>query len=73
MTSPSKPLPKPRPRPVPYGRAPRMWNTRGELIVYANRGEIADLPRAKSQPASLSPTLPFGIPVVVESTAPNGS
>src|SRR4051794_11020600 len=30
---------------VPYGRAYRQWNTRGELEVWANRGEIEDLPR----------------------------
>jgi hypothetical protein len=30
---------------VPYGRAYRQWNTRGELLLWVNRGLIADLPR----------------------------
>lgn len=52
---------------VPYGRAFRMWNARGELIVYANRGELADLPRAKPTSASEQRLAELcAIPVVFE-------
>lgn len=53
---------------VPYGRVFRMWTTRGELIVYVNRGEVADLPRAKAKPEpfAFETTWLFGIPVYVE-------
>jgi hypothetical protein len=53
---------------VPYGRAFRMWTTRGDLIVYANRGEMHDLPHApkKSNPLAAYPIASFGIPVVFE-------
>lgn len=49
---------------VPYGRVYRMWTTRGDMIVYANRGEIADLPRATGERLGLIGI--FGIPVVTE-------
>lgn len=57
---------------VPYGRAYRQWLTNGDLIVWANRGEIADLPRAPARKTygfdvALSPLVPpefFGIPVI---------
>lgn len=29
---------------VPYGRIFRQWDTKGRLWVWANRGEIEDLP-----------------------------
>jgi hypothetical protein len=29
---------------VPFGRVYRQWDTRGRLIVWANRGEIEDIP-----------------------------
>lgn len=53
---------------VPYGRVFRMWTTRGEMIVYVNRGEIADLPRekAKTRGYGLQSTFLYGIPVLVE-------
>lgn len=56
---------------VPFGRVYRMWTTRGELIAYVNRGEIADLPRAP-EPfdfAVVSPLCPpgiIGIPIYFE-------
>jgi hypothetical protein len=52
---------------VPYGRVYRQWNTRGELLLWANRGEIADLPRAERASAA------FGIDVAVSTLAPADS
>lgn len=54
---------------VPYGRAYRQWLTDGSLIVWVNRGEIADLPHAKAYGievalSTLAPPWLFGIPVV---------
>jgi hypothetical protein len=54
---------------VPYGRVFRMWTTRGDMIAYANRGEIADLPRAvpeKPGTVQLLPPAFWGVPVYVE-------
>lgn len=55
---------------VPYGRAYRQWMTNGDLIVWANRGEIEALPRTKYTGCdirvgdlSLPPSI-IGIPVV---------
>lgn len=39
---------------VPYGRCYRQWMTNGDLVVWANRGEIADLPRATLPPEGLT-------------------
>lgn len=49
---------------VPYGRVFRMWTTRGELIAYINRGEVADMRRAGPTLDALA--LLTGIPVVIE-------
>lgn len=51
---------------VPYGAAYRQWDTRGRLYVWANRGQIADMPRVTKEPNPLaaSPIAAFGIPVV---------
>lgn len=51
---------------VPYGAAFRQWDTRGRLLVWANRGQIADMPRAEKNPNlfAASPIAAFGIPVV---------
>jgi hypothetical protein len=49
---------------VPYGRVYRMWTTRGELIAYINRGEVADMRRAGPAPDALA--LLTGIPVVFD-------
>lgn len=43
---------------VPYGRCYRQWMTNGELWLWANRGELADLPRIERHGVT------FGIPVV---------
>jgi hypothetical protein len=55
---------------VPYGRCFKYYDTKNRLIVYANRGEIADLPHrpAKEQWELVREPyqLPHGIPVVVE-------
>lgn len=55
---------------VPYGRVFRMWTTRGELIAYINRGEVADMPREKigydNIGASIVSPAVFGIPVYFE-------
>jgi hypothetical protein len=48
---------------VPYGRSYRQWNTRGELEVWANRGELADLPRRRG---------PYGVNVLVTELVPPG-
>jgi hypothetical protein len=51
---------------VPYGRVFRMWTTRGDLIAYVNRGEVADMPRA-TPAAGIAPLASFtGIPVYFE-------
>lgn len=54
---------------VPYGRAYRQWTTRGALIVWVNRGELADLPRVQAYGLNvlvspLAPAGAFGIPVI---------
>lgn len=56
---------------VPYGRAYRQWNARGDLIVWANRGEIEDMPHVRLKAygmtvavSDLCPPAAFGIPVV---------
>lgn len=51
-------------RKVPSGRASRMYDTRGRMIVYANRDNVKAIPKPK-------PFVPinihdFGIPVVYE-------
>lgn len=56
---------------VPYGRTFRQWNTRGDLEVWVNRGEIADLPRRPAAGVDLAvstmaPPGVFGIPVYTE-------
>lgn len=50
---------------VPYGRVFRYYDTKGRLIAYCNRGELADLPRAPKGSASNLARL-FGVPVHVE-------
>lgn len=55
---------------VPYGRCYKQWMTNGELWLWANRGELADLPHKKWGPVELlvsDMVLPglFGIPVVI--------
>jgi hypothetical protein len=42
---------------VPDGRVFRMWTTRGDLIAYVNRGEVADMPRATPE-AGIAPWRP---------------
>lgn len=32
---------------VPYGRVYRQWDTDGHLLIWVNRGLVADLPRQK--------------------------
>lgn len=57
---------------VPYGKVFRMWDTRGRLYGYVNRGEVHDLPAAKHGQTSVhgleSIAKPgfFGIPVFLE-------
>ena len=53
---------------VPFGGAFRMWNTRGEMIVYVSRGWIADLPRGKRKAPTFGfdTTLFAGIPIYFE-------
>jgi hypothetical protein len=46
---------------VPYGRAYRQWDSKGRLLIWVNRGEVADLPRAA--PGTLGGPPIFGIPV----------
>lgn len=48
---------------VPYGKAYRYWDTRGDLIVYCNRGELHDLPVSRNPDATDRLT---AIPVVLE-------
>jgi hypothetical protein len=52
---------------VPYSRVFRQWDARGRLLVWVNRGAIADLPRAMPEqcpPGFPMMALAFGIPVV---------
>lgn len=59
---------------VPYGRVFRQWDTRGRLIVWANRGEIEDIPRYAATradryaiaPNAIDTALLTAIPVVKE-------
>lgn len=46
---------------VPYGHAYSYYDTEGRWIVYANRGELADLPRVSGERIGI-----MGIPVVIE-------
>lgn len=49
---------------VPYGRIYRQWDTRGDLFIWVNRGEIADLPRASHRPGPFQTSASiFSIPV----------
>lgn len=51
---------------VPYGRAYRLWNTRAELLIYANRGEVEDCPAASRRTTCVTELCPpgvLGIPV----------
>lgn len=52
---------------VPYGRVFRYYDTKGRLVAYVNRGQIADLPRMPRArvPLVLDSTL-CGIPIEVE-------
>jgi hypothetical protein len=47
---------------VPYGRVYRQWNTHGHLLLWVNRGLIADLPRAKV----------YGLSVAISDIVPPG-
>jgi hypothetical protein len=47
---------------VPYGRCFHQWNTRGELLVWVNAGEIADISRRPGNPSFVD--LLASIPVV---------
>jgi hypothetical protein len=56
---------------VPYGRTYRQWNTCGELLLWANRGEVVDLRyqgrSARGDSCLVSELMalgPIGIPVV---------
>lgn len=50
---------------VPYGRTFRQWRTDGRLIVWVNRGQVEDLPRASGEPSVLTRgALYNGIPIV---------
>lgn len=53
---------------VPYGRIFRQWDTRGRLLIWANRGEFADIPTRTPgyaiAPGSLDASLLSAIPVV---------
>jgi hypothetical protein len=51
---------------VPYGRVYRQWDTRGRLIVWANRGEIADLKHGTPSKDNFALTSLLAIPVVFE-------
>lgn len=57
---------------VPYGDVYRQWNTRGELELWANRGELEDLPRVEAPHPGIdvrvSAIAPpgFGVPIVNE-------
>jgi hypothetical protein len=48
---------------VPFGRAYRQWDTNGDLWVYANPGEVADLPRRIARTTWPGDMPLFGIPV----------
>lgn len=52
---------------VPYGRVYRQWNTKGELLVWVNRGEVADMARYKPNyaiaPNAIDTALLTSIPV----------
>lgn len=56
---------------VPYGRVFRMWDTRGQMHAYVNRGEIHDMRVADYRETSvlrrdsLDPGI-TGIPVFLE-------
>lgn len=50
---------------VPYGRAFRQWDTKGNLYVWVNPGVLHDLWRAgPPDPTNFSSIANFGIPVV---------
>jgi len=55
---------------VPYGRVYSQWDTRGRLLVWVNRGEIADIPRHATRrgyaiaPNAIDITMLTSIPVV---------
>lgn len=52
---------------VPYGRVFHMWNTHGDMIAYANAGELHDLPRAwEMDEMKMTLSRLTGIPVVFE-------
>lgn len=51
---------------VPFGSAFRQWDTNGELWVWANAGEIADLPVTPGHRLLTVGSVPFGIPVYTE-------
>lgn len=64
---------------VPYGRVYRQWDTRGRLLVWVNRGEVADMPlhRAADPNRALAPSfydsaILTGIPVVTVAAGPVG-
>lgn len=40
---------------VPRGQVFRQWNTRGDLIVWVNRGEVAELPHRDARPHAIAP------------------
>lgn len=54
---------------VPYGRVYREWMANGDLVLWANRGEIADLPHRNYYGVDIAvstmvPSGLYGIPVV---------
>jgi hypothetical protein len=56
---------------VPYGRVYRQWDTQGHLLLWVNRGLIADLPRATVPGSDLDIAISYiappglgGIPVI---------
>lgn len=43
---------------VPYGQGFKQWDTSGRMVLWVNRGWVADLPRSSEQGVPL-----LGIPV----------
>ena len=50
---------------VPYGRCFKQYRSDGNLILWANRGEIEDIPRARKPNKSheLGSLLAWGVPI----------
>jgi hypothetical protein len=59
---------------VPMGRMFKMWDTRGEFVVYVHRGWLMDGVRHTRKGSTLDGSLgiAFGIPVRFEDSAATG-